>query len=147
MRCGDFDPAIADLTLVIERRPKKSVPDELRSNAYLEKKDLKHALADYEQVVKLRPDDWMVCVRCAILRFSNGDGAGTLTDIDRAVNLDPQGSGPYLMRSVFRFLIDGAGDQVLDDADRAVALVPGNPFLHACRGILRQSLAVRSRIQ
>jgi len=137
LRCGDFDRAIADLTVAIGRHPKEYAPYELRSDAYLEKKDTNRALADYEQVVKLRPNDSMVWVRCAILRFRNGDGAGALSDMNRAVKLDPQRAGVYFLRGVLRFLIDGVGDQVLADADRAVALAPGDPFLYACRGILR----------
>ena len=101
------------------------------------RKDLIHALADYEHVVKLRPDERMVWVRCATLRFRKGDGAGALNDLDRAIKLAPQAAGGYFLRGVFRFLIDGVSEQVFADVDRTVALEPGNPFLYACRGFLR----------
>ena len=52
-RKRDHERAIADFTTLIEKYPKEYQWYRCRARAYVEKKDLAHALADYDQIERL----------------------------------------------------------------------------------------------
>ena len=108
-----------------------------RAEAYLQKEDLVHALADHDQIVKLRPDDYMVYLTRSFLRFENGDPAGASADTDRAVLLKPESFVPYFCRAAVTILNHQDSDRALADLDRAIALEPRFPVCYFLRGYLR----------
>ena len=75
-RLGYLDAAISDLTSVIELYPNAYQVYRLRAEAYLEAENPFRALADYDQAVKLRPNELDVYLSRSFLRLRIGDGEG-----------------------------------------------------------------------
>ena len=148
-RTGELDLAIADFTTVLDRHGKNYRVCEFRAKASIEKTDLVHALADRDEIVRLRPDDPEVYLQRSFLRWTNGDNDLALADVDRLVQMMPQGAGAYFWRAVILVLTHGDSDRALADMDRAVAhFEPGNTFIYALRGYLRAAEAeVRAGVQ
>ena len=121
---------------MIERYPKGFGPYRLRARAYAEKKDLDHALADHDQIVRLRPDDPQVYLERSFVRLKKGDNAGAMSDMDRFVQLNPQSFGAYFCRAAMSILSGQGDDCSLADLNRAIALEPGFALSYAFRGYL-----------
>lgn len=134
---GDYDLAIADFTMLVERHPDDPRFYQGRADAYVAKNDLVHALADHDQVVRLRPDDAEIYLRRAFLRLRKGENTRALADMDRMVQLKPDAGGAYFCRAVILVLGKGDTECALADMERAVALEPGLTVFYAFRGYLR----------
>jgi tetratricopeptide (TPR) repeat protein len=101
-------------------------------------RDLAAAIADFDEVVRLRPSlgtGWYDRGNARLLR---GEIEGALADFDKAVALMPRGTDPLRQRAAIR-LARGEIKPALEDLDRAVTLDPDDPILLASRGQARSA--------
>jgi tetratricopeptide (TPR) repeat protein len=106
-----------------------------RAYSYWCEKDGDHALADLDQIARLRPDEPKVYFERLTLLLDKGEHNRALADIDRIVQLIPKESGPYFFRAVMALLIRNDRERAIADLDRAAALEPCSPYF-ALRGFL-----------
>ncbi len=105
-----------------------------RARAYEQLGQIGDALADFEQVVALAPDDPTGYEERARLNSQYGleaDPAAVLADLDRAVQLAPDSARAHFLRgwAILNFpLVDGAPNLLaaLDDLQKSVSLDPQN---------------------
>jgi tetratricopeptide (TPR) repeat protein len=133
---GDFDRAIADLTVALENYSTRASACEWRAYAYDCKGDLEHALADLEEVVRLRPEDPTGYLKRSSLLFNKGEFDRLQSDVDRLVQLRPLKYGPYFIRAVMMLLARHDWDRALADMDRALFLEPGVCPFYLFRSLL-----------
>lgn len=89
---ADLDAAIADLNIVIERRPTRVDPLVNRGIAYYQRNsdgDLGRARADFDRVVALQPQDYRGYYHRALVEIRSGDKEGWQADLAQVQALAP----------------------------------------------------------
>ena len=89
LKQGDFSKAIADATKAIETEfshPALSI----RGDAYLQQGDFDKAIADFTAAKRLDPGVAQAYYQRALQRKQQGDEAGSRSDYETALQLDPQ---------------------------------------------------------
>lgn len=136
---GRLDAAIADLTQAIALNPKYLITYGNRAEAYLRKKDLKMALADYaaERDLIADPKGAEATYRvhlCWARGALNVDLEAALGDCDSAVRLEPSAYS-YRMRALVRMRMGNLKD-ARADIEKALTLESKNASVLYLRGIL-----------
>jgi tetratricopeptide (TPR) repeat protein len=96
--------------------------------------DYKGALADFNQALKLNPNNAVAYQERAGVRFSLSDRIGAIADLDQALRLDPQLALAYAYRGVYR-AASGNQSGAQADVEQALRLDPSSG--RAARGIVR----------
>ena len=101
--------------------------------------DIKGAIAEYNQALKLRPNFAEVYYKRGISRYKLGDLKGAILDYNQAISLNPNYAGVYNNRGFTRH---GLGDfkGAIKDFNQALKLNPNFPEAYQNRGITRNAL-------
>lgn len=105
----------------------------LRGNAYYAKKELDLAIADYDQAIRLNPNDAVF--------YSNRGGAllgknqpdRAIADLDQAIRLNGKNARPYLERG-HAYRSKGLLERAIADYAQAILLNPNDPNAYNYRG-------------
>ena len=101
--------------------------------------DIKGAIAEYNQALRLRPDFAEVYYKRGISRYKLGDLKGAILDYNQAIRLNPNYAGVYNHRGFTRHdLGDFSG--AIRDFNQALKLNPNFPEAYQNRGITRNAL-------
>jgi tetratricopeptide (TPR) repeat protein len=135
---GDWQRAIADLSLAIKHRPNSNDARLYcwRASSYFENGDLDHALADLGEVIRLSPKDDEALLERAYVRWLNGDIAGTKADMDSVAQIEARDWEVYSNRAHCALVLLNDHERALADLDRAVALETRDAYDYALRSYL-----------
>lgn len=126
-------PAIAEQSSVnAEELFKRGVYEALIGNYKL-------AIADFTQVIQLRPDDATAYANEGLARAAMGDFQGALADFNSALRLNPDLEVAYYNRGYVRFELKDY-QSALVDFNRAIAIAPQNADAYHCRCLVRHKL-------
>lgn len=87
-KAGDYDVAIGKYTEAIQKNPKNDIAYNDRGLAYKEKKDFKHAIADFTEGARLKPN-WSIYYNRGIAYHENGNEDSAIADFTKALKLNP----------------------------------------------------------
>jgi tetratricopeptide (TPR) repeat protein len=115
--------------------------DDQGQTLYLTSKDqnlYRRALADYEQAIRLSPDNARYWRFRGVLSYNLGDYARAIADYTQQIKLEPDKAEPYSNRALAR---GGAGDYrgAVEDYTQAIRLSPGFRYFEG-RGDMRYDL-------
>jgi tetratricopeptide (TPR) repeat protein len=108
-----------------------------RGYARQDKGDLDGALADYNEAIRLDPNDALSYNNRGVIRKDKGDLDSALADYNEAIRLDPNNTLPYNNRGNTR-KDKGDLDGALADYSEAIRLDPNNALFYFNRGIIRR---------
>jgi tetratricopeptide (TPR) repeat protein len=139
LRTGQYDRAIA--------KPGFSMALENRGWAYWLKGDLDKALADFDEAVRLNPDDLNVLTDRSAILDDKGDYDRAIADLDKVLAKQPD-NGRALNGRAWAHAQNGDLDKALADSERAVAILPGKAnvlhtraWIYMNKGVLDLALA------
>lgn len=95
---GQFDPAIADYTAVIQAEPKNSLAYNNRGAVYSKKQDLDKALADFNMAIQIDPRYTQAFSNRGSLYADQQKWDLALADFDKALEIDPHDSRAHYNR-------------------------------------------------
>lgn len=101
--------------------------------------DIKGAIAEYNQALRLRPDFAEVYYKRGISRYKLGDLKGAILDYNQAISLNPNYAGVYNHRGFTRHDL-GDFPGAIRDFNQALKLNPNFPEAYQNRGITRNAL-------
>jgi tetratricopeptide (TPR) repeat protein len=88
---GKFDEAIADFSEAIKLEPDNPFSYNKRGGAYINKKEYDLALTDFNKAIELYPNKvGSFYVDRGITYVYKGDKTSAITDLETAINIDPQ---------------------------------------------------------
>ncbi len=100
-RAGRLDEARLDIETARRIGPADwAIPRAMLANDALLRGDLAAAVAEYDQVVALRPDDWFGHTYRGALHYLGGDEARAREDLERAIALGPDANYPYALAAL-----------------------------------------------
>lgn len=134
---GDFDGAIADYTEVIKRDPANTLAYGNRAICKEMGGDWDGAIADFSRIIEIKPDAAAYYYR-SVAEVKKGDLAAGLSDVERAIKLDPRLADSYANRAVIK-QIKGDLDGAIADYGRTLALDPKNAKCYVSRGNVKQT--------
>lgn len=102
-----------------------------RGIAYGFKKQYKLALADFDEVIKINPKSAESLSTRGLMRMVTGDMFGALSDVEKAVELEPENPQMYLNRASIFCQIKEYQIFVKQDEDKAREL--GGKVLNPCK--------------
>jgi tetratricopeptide (TPR) repeat protein len=123
-RCSADDPdvSIGACTALIQtgQGPQQNLVAALgfRGNAYARKRQYDRAIEDYNQAIRLNPNEAGAFIGRGIAYTLKGQGAPALLDFDQAIRLAPQEAKAFVGRG---FLLRALGEDARADADFAKA--------------------------
>jgi predicted aspartyl protease/tetratricopeptide (TPR) repeat protein len=118
--------------LIFPATPALDCDDRLRG------KDVKEALAAYDQAIAKNPDDAKALLNRAALRLRDRDANGALSDLDTVIRIEPDNAVALSARAGARAALKDY-DGALADADAAIANGMRNAQMYVYRGGLRRS--------
>jgi tetratricopeptide (TPR) repeat protein len=104
----------------------------LRGIQRVDKGDLEGAITDYDQAIRLNPNNDEAYYNRGIWRSEKGDIDGAIADYDQAIRLNPKAASAYINRGAARYR-KGDTDGSIADLDRAVELNPKNALAYSNR--------------
>jgi tetratricopeptide (TPR) repeat protein len=104
-----------------------------RGTAYFNKGDHDRAIADYDQVIRLKPDDGYAYFNRGIAYDSKGDYDRAIADYDQATRLKPDFVDAYNNRG-YAYSDKGDYDHAIADYDQAIRLKPDYEYAYNNRG-------------
>lgn len=107
-----------------------------RGAAYLSKKDLKNALADFDKALSLRKAPEFYFQR-SLVRISQRDYAAAKTDLQEVAKLKPDFPPTYLMGGIIAFS-EGAYPEAVAFFDKAIDLNPNYYQALYARGVAKK---------
>jgi tetratricopeptide (TPR) repeat protein len=147
---GDFDTAITyyNQALSLELSPAQaSVTVMRRGIAHLGQNDSEHALADFDEAIRLDARNPAAYENRGLVLDRTGDREGAMADFNEALRLNPRSVQGYLNRGS-EFFDGGQLDAALNDFGKAAQIEPNNPqtcvFLAAIylrKGQYREAIA------
>ena len=97
-----FDQAIQSFNQVIGLSP-SALAYSGRGDAYVEKGDFDHAIADYDQAIKLDPDYPNAYHNRGMIHLIRGDYDAAMADCNQAIKLNPDYALGYFVRGLVYF--------------------------------------------
>ena len=105
----------------------------IRGSAYRARGELKRAVKDYDQAVKLNPNDADVFFRRGVAHGMLGDTDRAIDDFDQAIKLAPDHVGALYSRGL-TYSNKGQWERAIKDYDQAIKLSPNNVMTISNRG-------------
>ena len=99
--------------------------------------DAEGALSDYDDALRIRPDDVTMLCNRGSTRGALGDHDGAIRDLDAALRIKPD-FGAVLVNRGLQWSAKGDLDRAAADFDRAVQVAPDLPEAWYSRGSMRQ---------
>jgi len=96
-----------------------------RGNAWRSKGDYARAIADYDEAIRLTPNEAYSYQNRGAARQALGDLDGALADINAAIRLNPALPSPLINRAVI-WRAKGNFDRAIADATEAIRLAKAN---------------------
>ncbi|MFZ1108811.1 MAG: tetratricopeptide repeat protein [Rhodomicrobium sp.] len=96
-----------------------------RANAYRELRDDDRAIADFNQAIRLVPEDALAYSNRGFANRKKGDYDRAVADYNRAMKLAPKNASPYYRRA-FLYSERGDDERAVADFDQANRLVLEN---------------------
>ncbi len=131
---GMIDDAIRDLTRALEEMPGFGIVYYNRALLHEMKGDGAAAMDDYNDAIRLDPDDYKALCNRGILRAEWGWHDEALEDFNRAIALRPDSFPAYCNRGNLFAVMDRHEDAV-DDFTKAIFLRPDEAYLYCNRGV------------
>ncbi len=101
--------------------------------------DIKGAIEEYNQALRLHPNFAEVYYKRGISRYKLGDFTGAITDYNQAISLNSNYPGIYNHRGFTRHTL-GDWKGAIADFNKALSLNPNFPEAYQNRGITRNQL-------
>jgi tetratricopeptide (TPR) repeat protein len=117
------DKALRQLNQCIDTRPDDVLALYFRALIWTSKQEWQAAIADYEAVIRLRPQDPSLHFNCGVVAWRAGDPAATVLHMLRARDLDPTCEGAHYYLALARHA-QGRTLEALTLARRALELRP-----------------------
>jgi Flp pilus assembly protein TadD len=127
-----LDSAVDYFTEMIDRYPNLAKWRYARAVAWTNKGELDIAIADYNELIKLRQSPAFYHVR-GICHHSKGDYDKAISDFNEAIRLDPKSARYYNSRAL-AWLEQEEYDRAIDDAQRAIRINPNLASAYTNRG-------------
>jgi tetratricopeptide (TPR) repeat protein len=105
----------------------------IRGSAYRARGELKRAVQDYDQAVKLNPNDADLFFRRGVAHGMLGDAGRAIDDFDKAIKLAPDHVGALYSRGL-TYSNKGQWERAIKDYDQAIRLSPDNVMAITNRG-------------
>jgi tetratricopeptide (TPR) repeat protein len=112
-----------------------------RGSAYAAKQDDDHAIADYDQAIKLNAQDTGAYFNRGTAWFNKGDFNRATADFDQAIKLNPQFARAYLNRG-YAYFEKRDYDKAIADLDACIRLDPSERMAPALKA---QVIAAKSK--
>ena len=103
-------------------------------------------LADYDAVVRLRPEDPTAYYYRGLHLKELARHEGAIEDLGEAIRLDPKYLPPYVARGLAYSSLD-RNFRAIDDLDTAISMDPQNPNMYAARGQIFNEVAWLAQLQ
>jgi len=132
---GNSEAAVADLDDAAAGMPRAETYL-LRGQARRGKHDLKGALSDFDQTIKLDGGSAPAYFSRAFVKAAMNDPDGALADLDTAIRIDAKSPTYFTMRGVV-WGLKGSPDKAIADYGSAIALDSNNGQRYAIRGWAR----------
>jgi tetratricopeptide (TPR) repeat protein len=142
---GKPDNAVPDFTKVSSLQPREATVLVERGFAYLDKKDLTHAMADATSALALDGKLARAYNLRATVERSVGESAKAIEDFSRAVELAPNLDNYFQRAATYQSLSDHK--RALADYDQALILFPDQPHLYFARAQSEAALGDTKRAQ
>ena len=128
---------IAGCTAMIEAgtpaKPILAAAYRTRACAYLEIRDLDHAIADYTEVIQRSPEDRSAYIDRGGAYYAKKDFENAIADCTRAIQLNPRDIRAYLDRGI-AFAAKRDADRAIADYDEVIRLSPKYKEAYLGRG-------------
>jgi tetratricopeptide (TPR) repeat protein len=98
-----------------------------------EQGDYQGAIADFNQVLRLYPEEAPVYFKRGSAKAHLGDYQGAIMDYNQVLRLDPTQAAAYYQRSI-SFILLGKVPEAMQDAEQAIRLGPTAGFGYVARG-------------
>lgn len=108
----------------------------LRGDRYRELQDWDHALADYNQVIRMRGDHPGAYYRRSEVYLARGEYGLAMQDADDVIRIAPDTPGGYRVRCEVRVAQNLELDQAREDCDHALEINAIDTAALAARGVL-----------
>jgi tetratricopeptide (TPR) repeat protein len=115
-----YDNAIEAINVAIELEPKDLVLRNEKAVALLIMKKYPEAIAIYTDLIQTKPEAYMYINR-ANAKSALGNNQAAISDLDRAVAINPQLANAYYGRGTIKSYL-GNKQEAISDFDRAIAL-------------------------
>ena len=102
--------------------------------------DYKGAIADYDKVIRLKPDFALAYLNRGSAKGKLGQDSAAIADYDTAIRLQPDFADAYVSRGSTKALL-GHYDTAIVDLDTAIRLKPEDADAHYNRGVAKRMLA------
>ncbi|MGE3149924.1 MAG: tetratricopeptide repeat protein [Pseudorhodoplanes sp.] len=89
-----------------------------RGNAYRAQRAFARAIADYDEALRLSPENAMAYADRGVAYANQGDHRRAIVDYSEAIRLNPRDQGFYRLRALAHYQL---GDRARSDADNAEA--------------------------
>jgi tetratricopeptide (TPR) repeat protein len=108
-----------------------------RGNAYARKGQHDLAIADFDQAVRLNPNDAGLYYNRGRAYAKKGLADSAISDYDHAIRIDPNNAALYFARG-FAYESKKRYEQAISDYDRVINFNPYNPVPYYTRGLAKQ---------
>jgi tetratricopeptide (TPR) repeat protein len=127
--------------LILASNKERSKVDEAIVSGFdkVSKNNIRGAIVDFEQAVKLNPKSKPATFWLGTCRLIMGDRQKAITDLSKAIAINPKKTDAYIYRS-FAYAKTGSRGLAAIDADKAVSLEPNSDFTHGSRCTLKFQL-------
>ncbi|MCC7251239.1 tetratricopeptide repeat protein [Hyphomicrobium sp.] len=123
---GQYDRGIADLELVLKKKPDDARSIEMRGFAYFQLNQLDNAKADFTRVVQLEPSNSNAHMGLGDAERLGKKCDAALPHYNKAIELAPGGMSGYFIRALCLEEL-GRKDEAVADHRKALELNPGLP--------------------
>jgi tetratricopeptide (TPR) repeat protein len=134
------DAQIAGCTAMIqsghEMQSKLAADFIRRGQGYRDKDDNRHAIRDFDQAIRLKPDDAIAYSNRGYSYEMSRDYGRAIQDYDQAIRLKPDNAGAFHMRCRTRAVSNEKLDAALSDCNESLRLRPGDEGTLGVRGFV-----------
>jgi tetratricopeptide (TPR) repeat protein/S1-C subfamily serine protease len=133
-----YREAAAAINKAIELSPRAAFYNN-RGNVRYELGDKQGAIQDYNQAIKINPNDALAYNNRGIVRNELGDKQGAIQDCNQAIKINPNDALAYNNRGIVR---NDLGDKpgAIDDFNLAIKFNPNYALAYNNRGVVRFQL-------